>query len=701
MKLMKICLALLTTISIVSIYSVNALSDEFEYELLDNGTIEIQGYDGEDTSITVPAKIEGVSVKSIGDDAFSYYDTLTNITISNGIKIIGSSAFSDCTSLESISIPKSVTSIGDFAFYRCESLTSIKIPEKIKIISEYMFSECSSLKSVTIPNSVTSIEEGAFDCCSSLTTITIPNTVTKLGDYAFNGCTDLKEITIPSSVTSIGESAFDSCETLTDVTILGNIKNIPDYTFSDCTRLKNITIPDSVTNIGDSAFENCSHLTSMTIPKNITNIGESVFGGCERLTDVTILGNIKSISDYTFSDCIRLKNITIPDSVTSIGEGAFEGCASLTSIIIPKSVTSMGEDVFYDCPQLTLKVYPNSYALKYAKENSIPYEIITTSASAVQLDKTSLSLYIGESKTLIATITPSDVTDKTLIWTSSDPGIVKVDSKGQITALSKGQAIVTVRTSSGKEAQCSITVIESIVNTPITSISLNQTTLTLSKGNMYTLIGIISPSDTTDNKVLSWSSSNTDIVQVDENGNVTAISEGQAIITVKTSNGKEAQCFITVIDPIVNIPITSISLNQTILTLDKGDTYTLIGTVYPNDTTDSQLLSWSSSDSSIVEVDSNGKITALSKGQVIITAKTSNGLMTTCTVTVKDTLINISHDEESNKPHSLIYKEKTSVLNNVKTEDKTNIIVWLELIMGSLIILVFVNITKNKKMNRN
>ncbi|WP_304576953.1 leucine-rich repeat protein, partial [Romboutsia ilealis] len=100
MKLIKICLSLLITISMISIDLVNALNDDFEYELLDNGTIEIQGYDGEDTSITVPSKIDGISVTSIGQDAFYCCDTLTTIKIPNGIKSIGSSAFSDCTSLE-------------------------------------------------------------------------------------------------------------------------------------------------------------------------------------------------------------------------------------------------------------------------------------------------------------------------------------------------------------------------------------------------------------------------------------------------------------------------------------------------------------------------------------------------------------------------------------------------------------------------
>lgn len=382
-------------------------------------------------------------------------------------------------------------------------------------------------------------------------------------------------------MTSIGEYAFSDCEGLIDVTILGNIKSISDYTFSGCTSLKNITIPDGVANIGESAFS-----------------------GCESLVDVTILGNIKNIQDYTFSDCTSLQNITIPDDVENIGEGAFDSCSNLASLIIPKSVTSIGEDVFNECTQLTLKVYPNSYGLKYAKENSIPYEIITVPASTVQIDKTSLSLHTGESSILVATITPNDVTDKVLVWTSSDSNIVKVDSNGKVIALSKGEAI----------------------------------------------------------------------------------------ITVKTSNGKEAQCSITVVDSIVNIPITSISLNQTILTLDKGNTYTLIADIHPSDTTDSKVLSWHSSDSNIVEVDSKGRITALSTGQANITVKTNHGLIAICIVTVKDSEINRSEDEENSKSHSLIHKDKEiPVIKNVKTEDTINIMIWLEIIIGSLIIFIYIN----------
>ena len=121
--------------------------------------------------------------------------TATHIDIPNGTTKIGNDAFSNFTSLASITIPNSVTSIENVAFNNCTSLTSI-----------------------TIPGSVTSIGRGAFSNCTSLTSITIPNSVTSIGSYAFSSSTSLTSITIPNSVTSIGYGAFYNCTALTTIT---------------------------------------------------------------------------------------------------------------------------------------------------------------------------------------------------------------------------------------------------------------------------------------------------------------------------------------------------------------------------------------------------------------------------------------------------------------------------------------------------
>ena len=134
---------------------------------------------------------------------------------------IGSSAFSECSSLTSITIPDGVTSIGNSAFHDCYRLTSITIPNSVTSIEGWAFHECSNLTSVTIGNGVTSIGMGAFFGCSSLTSITIPDGVTSIGDNTFTFCSSLTSITIPDSVTSIGQQAFDACSSLTDVYYTG------------------------------------------------------------------------------------------------------------------------------------------------------------------------------------------------------------------------------------------------------------------------------------------------------------------------------------------------------------------------------------------------------------------------------------------------------------------------------------------------
>ena len=148
-------------------------SRDYEYALLDDGTVEITGYNGKAEKLTIPDTLAGKKVTSIGDMAFHWRSSLT-----------------------SISIPNSVTSIGDYAFSWCKSLTSITIPDSVTSIGDWAFSSCTSLTSITIPDSVTFIGDSAFDFCESLTSVSIPDSVTFIGDNAFSGCPNLT-LTVP------------------------------------------------------------------------------------------------------------------------------------------------------------------------------------------------------------------------------------------------------------------------------------------------------------------------------------------------------------------------------------------------------------------------------------------------------------------------------------------------------------------------
>ena len=248
---------------------------------------------------------------------------------------------------------------------------------------------------------------------------------------------------------------------------------------------------------------------------------------------------------------------------------------------------------------------------------------VKAKVASVSLNKSEASLYEGETVSLIATITPSNATNKNVIWSSSDTSVATV-LNGKVTALKAGTTSITVTTEDGgKTATCNVTVKAKVVG-----VSLNRTAVTLYEGESFTLIATITPENAT-NKNVIWSSSNTSVATV-ANGEITALEVGSATITVTTEDGgKTAKCYIS-----VKAKVESVSLDRTSITLTEGDTYSLTATITPSNATNKNVI-WSSNNTSVATV-VDGKVTALKAGTATITVTTEDGgKMATCTVTVK------------------------------------------------------------------
>ena len=253
--------------------------------------------------------------------------------------------------------------------------------------------------------------------------------------------------------------------------------------------------------------------------------------------------------------------------------------------------------------------------------------------SGITLNKTALNLTIGASESLVATISPSNATNKDVEWTSSNTNVATVDTTGKVTGVSAGSATITVKTKDGaKIATCNVTVKNSVI--PVTGVTLNKTALSLVTGTSESLVATISPSNAT-NKDVEWTSSNTNVATVDTTGKVTGVSAGSATITVKTKDGsKVATCNVTVKNPVISV--TGVTLNKTALNLVTGASESLVATISPSNATNKDV-EWTSSNTNVATVDTTGKVTGVSSGSATITVKTKDGTkVATCNVTVKN-----------------------------------------------------------------
>lgn len=250
--------------------------------------------------------------------------------------------------------------------------------------------------------------------------------------------------------------------------------------------------------------------------------------------------------------------------------------------------------------------------------------------TGVTLSTNTLSLAIGGSTTLAATVLPIYATNKGVSWKSNAPSVASVSAAGLIQGLAAGRATITVTTiDQGKTAACEVTVSES-GGTLVTGVTLSKTDLSLAVGGYETLTATVAPEGATTTS-LTWTSDDPSVATVAE-GMVRGVKAGSTVIRVTTTDqGKTATCTVT-----VGSTVSGVALDKTTLSLVEGDSDSLVATVAPDDASN-KAVTWSSDAESVATVDAEGKVSAVKAGTATITVTTADQAKTaTCAVTVAD-----------------------------------------------------------------
>lgn len=333
--------------------------------------------------------------------------------VKDGTTAISGSAFKNCTSVTSISMPDTVKTIGEEAFYGCSALKTIELSDNLETLGAKAFYTCSNLTSVSIPNGVKVIDTQTFYECSSLTEVSLGTNVEFIGASAFYWCTQLKSINIPTSVKQIGNSAFYLCKSIDGLVELPNIESIGSSAFYYCSSIDNFILSDKLSSISGSAFMYCEGMKTMEIPDSVSSIGSNAFYGsglsevvfgtgiktigtdafkeCDSVSKMTIkdigkwceiefsnvysnlmylekpvyIGDVQLTGDliipegveyinpYSFMYCDEFSAVILSDTVKEIKTNAFTSCSNIKKIIFGENVTTVSSKAFYNCGNIS------------------------------------------------------------------------------------------------------------------------------------------------------------------------------------------------------------------------------------------------------------------------------------------------------------------------------------------------------------
>ena len=481
---------------------------------------------------------DGTSLKlnTIGNAAFNGCTALEKVQW-NGkseLKTIKDYAFFKCTSLNNFNMPNSTLSVGNSAFRYNESLTDINLSTSLNYIDEYAFGEC-GFSHITLPESLANIQAGAFINNEHLQEITLPERLQGLGSAAFENNSALESVTFHTALETmtIGNNAFNLCPVLSKVFIT-NMKSFAQTNFNnakanpantsqhiynaDGEEIINVVLPKGTKYINNNAFNGCAYMQSIKMPATMDHINDDIFVGCSALKDV-----------YCYAEEVpEFIGVNDPSAMNDV-------FANATLHVVFGQEQAYKADAWW-------KRFSNVEGCDAPSDDEV---------TSVVLNQTELTMKPDETIQLTATVYPANAANKKLVWTSSNDDVAMVTDEGFVLAMAEGEADITATSAenSSIKAVCHIKVEnekEPVVT--IVGIKFEESPVTISMGETKKLNVIFNPIDAT-NKQLEWKSTKTSVVDVDQEGNIIGVSEGKAIITAKTTDGSNLSinCVVTVV----------------------------------------------------------------------------------------------------------------------------------------------------------
>lgn len=528
--------------------------------------------------------------------------------------------------------------------------------------------------------SVIGIDDNAFNGSYNLTNIDLPQTIQFIGKNAFDGCTSLKQIQLPNTISDM-EADFSELP-IQKVVLFGDGKTIPDWfksnkslsviefnctnvttvsdnAFENCQSLTKILLPNTIAKIGNSTFKGCIQLSSITMPVGLSEIPENAFYGCTNLKEFSFGKNLISIGKSAFSNCTSLEQLFISASINDISDNAFLGCSKISNIIIEDSEKpiKLGNNIegttitglFSSCPLIDLHIGRNiDGATPFIKNKAIEtlvigYQVKIFPDLSLGDSPRLKTLKIGKSLTSIPSFNTCTKLEFLELGAhlSTIPSFSNCASLRTIRLHSAMPQSVDTDFANKVYTDCSLEVpkgtIETYRSAPIwknffnlsefapealaTKFEIVPSTVSLYTNETLQLNTDISPLNA--NEVFNWESSNKDVVIVDTYGKITAVKDGEAIITAKTVDGSSlsAQCKV-IVKRVIHI--TELTPQADYIAITVGSSSTLGVSISPSDATYKNLI-WTSSDNDIAIVTSDGTINAVNIGKCTIKIEAADG----------------------------------------------------------------------------